>query len=52
MARSTLRWLSSRPSALRESRDPVLLDHPRPWVPDISLARNSGMTMLGSALDG
>jgi error-prone DNA polymerase len=39
------RALSSRPSAKRESRDPGL--HTPllgPWVPDISLARNSGMT--------
>jgi error-prone DNA polymerase len=40
------RALSSRPSAKRESRDPgphtpALAS--RPWVPDISLTRNSGM---------
>jgi len=39
--------LSSRPSAKRENRDPGL-QTPRPplcpWVPDISLSRNSGMT--------
>jgi error-prone DNA polymerase len=39
--------LSSRPSAKRESRDPgphTPALSSRPWVPDIALTRNSGMT--------